>query len=74
MGDEHTPEQWQEPSLCAGWTIGEMAVHIVNAAEQTPGNFARGMVSNGFRFNRFMDRATRARAERTDRTLSTGGF
>jgi uncharacterized protein (TIGR03083 family) len=55
-------EQWREPSLVAGWTVGMMAGHIVNAAEQTPVNFARGMASNGFRFNRYMDKATRARA------------
>jgi len=55
-------EQWDRPSLCAGWTVGFMAGHILNAAEQTPGNFLAGMVSNGMRFNRYMDRATRARA------------
>jgi len=55
-------EQWDQPSLCAGWTVGFMAGHILNAAEQSPGNFLVGMVSNGMRFNRYMDRATRARA------------
>jgi uncharacterized protein (TIGR03083 family) len=55
-------EQWRQPSLCAGWTVGLMAGHILNGAEQTPGNFMKGMLRNGLRFNRFMDRATRARA------------
>jgi uncharacterized protein (TIGR03083 family) len=59
---ELSPEQLEQPSLCEGWTVGMMAGHIVNAAEQTPGNFLRGMLSNGFRFNTYMDRATRARA------------
>jgi uncharacterized protein (TIGR03083 family) len=56
-----TPEQWQQPSLCAGWTVGMMAGHILNAAEQTPGAFTRGMLANGFRFNHYMDQATKAR-------------
>ncbi|HZX53466.1 MAG TPA: maleylpyruvate isomerase family mycothiol-dependent enzyme [Ilumatobacteraceae bacterium] len=57
-----SPQQWQEPSLCEGWTVGFMAGHILNAAEQTPTNFVKGMAGNGFRFNRYMDKATRARA------------
>src|SRR4051794_27261864 len=56
-----TPDQWQQPSLCNGWTVGLMAGHILLAAEQTPGNFTRGMLANGFQFNRYMDRATKAR-------------
>ena len=57
-----TPEQWQQPSLCSGWTIGMMSGHILLAAEQTPGHFMSGMLANSFRFNRYMDRATKARA------------
>lgn len=66
-----TPEQWQQSSLCSGWTIGLMAGHILLAAEQTPGAFMRGMVSNGFRFNRYMDRATRARGDLTKDEIVT---
>lgn len=62
MIEQLTPEQWQQPSLCAGWTVGTMAGHIVLAAEQTPGNFMKGMVSNGFAFNRYMNKATGERA------------
>ena len=62
MIEQLTPEQWQQPSLCAGWTVGMMAGHILLAAEQTPGNFMKGMVSNGFAFNRYMNKATGARA------------
>lgn len=57
-----TPDQWRQPSLCAGWNVGAMAGHILLAAEQTPGKFMRGMAANGFRFNVYMDRATKARA------------
>lgn len=62
MIEQLTPEQWQQPSLCAAWTVGTMAGHIVLAAEQTPGNFMKGMVSNGFAFNRYMNKATGERA------------
>jgi uncharacterized protein (TIGR03083 family) len=54
-----TPAQWAEPSLCGGWTVQETAGHIVAGAEQTKGAFARGMVANGFRFNRMIDRDAR---------------
>jgi uncharacterized protein (TIGR03083 family) len=57
-----TPDQWRQPSLCGGWTVGMMAGHILLAAEQTPGNFMRGMLANGFRFNAYMDRATKSRS------------
>jgi uncharacterized protein (TIGR03083 family) len=62
MIDGLSPQQLEQSSLCDGWTVAMMAGHILNAAEQTPGNFLRGMVRNGFRFNTYMDRATRARA------------
>ena len=58
MIEQLTPVQWQQPSLCAGWTVGLMAGHILLAAEQTPPNFVKGMAANGFAFNRYMDRAT----------------
>jgi uncharacterized protein (TIGR03083 family) len=53
------PDQWTRPSLCAGWSVQVTAGHILAAAEQTKGGFARGMVTNGFRFNRMMDREAR---------------
>jgi uncharacterized protein (TIGR03083 family) len=54
-----TPAQWAEPSLCAGWSVHVMAGHILAGAEQTPGNFMKGMVLNGFRFDTLMDRNAR---------------
>jgi uncharacterized protein (TIGR03083 family) len=63
MVEQLSPEQWQQPSLCSGWPVGAMAGHILLAAEQTPGNFMRGMLANGFRFNVYMNRATKARAD-----------
>jgi uncharacterized protein (TIGR03083 family) len=59
------PGQWDEPSLCAGWSVQVAAGHIVNGAEQTPGRFAQRMVVNGLRFNATMDRDARQTGSRT---------
>jgi uncharacterized protein (TIGR03083 family) len=50
------PEQWDHPSLCAGWTVKLLAAHVVSGAEQTPARFLKGMASTGFRFNTLMER------------------
>ena len=26
-----TPDQWQTPSLCAGWSVGNMAAHLLSS-------------------------------------------
>jgi uncharacterized protein (TIGR03083 family) len=58
-----TPEQWSSPSLCAGWTIGFLAAHVLAGAEQTPGQFVLGMAATGFRFSALMERDARRRAQ-----------
>jgi uncharacterized protein (TIGR03083 family) len=55
-----TPAQWAQPSLCAGWTVGQLAAHILSGAEQTTGKFFSGMVASGFRFNASMERTVRS--------------
>lgn len=57
------PSQWTEPSLCGGWSVHQAAGHILSGAEQTPANFMRGMVVNGFRFNTMIDRQARRAGE-----------
>lgn len=54
-----TPEQWQSPSLCAGWTVHLAAAHVVVAAEQTTPNFLRRFAASGFRFDTMVDRDAR---------------
>jgi uncharacterized protein (TIGR03083 family) len=39
-----TPEQWGTASLCAGWTVGFLAAHVLAGAEQATGRFLRGLV------------------------------
>jgi uncharacterized protein (TIGR03083 family) len=55
-----SPEQWGSDSLCSGWTVQQVAGHIVAAAEQTPLNFYKDLARAGFKFNVFTERdATR---------------
>lgn len=45
-----TPEQWSTPSLCPGWTVREVAVHLTQST--TPhARFLREAFRYGFRFN-----------------------
>jgi uncharacterized protein (TIGR03083 family) len=46
-----SPEQWAAPSLCAGWSVRQVAAHVLVAAEHTPAHFFRGLAMSGFRFN-----------------------
>jgi uncharacterized protein (TIGR03083 family) len=52
-------EAWAKPSLCEGWSIGETAGHVLAAAEQTPANFYKELISAGFKFDVFTDRAAK---------------
>ena len=54
-----TSAQWANASWCEGWTVQDTAGHVLAAAEQTPLNFYREMISAGFRFNVFADRAAK---------------
>jgi uncharacterized protein (TIGR03083 family) len=52
-------QAWAAPSLCTGWSIQETAGHVLAAAEQTPANFYKELISARFRFHVFTDRAAR---------------
>ena len=55
-----TPEQWRAASLCDGWSVREMAAHIMVAAEQSTGHFLMGLTSAGFRFDTMTDREAKS--------------
>jgi uncharacterized protein (TIGR03083 family) len=57
-----TPAQWAAASWCEGWSVQDTSGHILAAAEQTPVNFYKEMISAGFRFNVFADRGARRMA------------
>jgi uncharacterized protein (TIGR03083 family) len=52
-------DQWATSSWCEGWSVQDTAGHVLAAAEQTPLNFYKEMISAGFKFNVFADRAAK---------------
>ncbi|RJQ75428.1 maleylpyruvate isomerase family mycothiol-dependent enzyme [Pseudonocardiaceae bacterium YIM PH 21723] len=44
--------RWDEPSLCAGWTVHDVAGHLVSNALATPVGFVLGLVRSRFDFER----------------------
>jgi uncharacterized protein (TIGR03083 family) len=64
-----TPEQWQTPSLCPGWTVHDVLAHMVATAKETPLGFLGGMVGSGFRMNAFTEK--RIAAERNGGPAAT---
>jgi uncharacterized protein (TIGR03083 family) len=44
-------EQWNTPSLCAGWTVRDTLAHLTSGATMTPGRYIGEWVRAGFRFN-----------------------
>jgi uncharacterized protein (TIGR03083 family) len=49
-------ESWDTPSMCANWTVRDVAGHITAAAYETPVSFIAGMAGAGFNFDRFVDK------------------
>jgi uncharacterized protein (TIGR03083 family) len=48
--DTLTPEQWETPSLCPGWTVRQAAAHITQSSTNW-GRLAFELLRSGFRFN-----------------------
>jgi uncharacterized protein (TIGR03083 family) len=44
--------RWEVPSLCAGWTVHDVAAHLVDTARTTRLGFAAGLVRARFDFDR----------------------
>ncbi|MHC1562105.1 maleylpyruvate isomerase family mycothiol-dependent enzyme [Actinomycetospora sp. C-140] len=62
--DALRPEQWQEPSLCTGWTVEILVAHLTLTSRITPLQAMWGVVTAGFDINTMIDRAARAHAAR----------
>ncbi|MEU7576698.1 maleylpyruvate isomerase family mycothiol-dependent enzyme [Streptomyces sp. NPDC041068] len=45
-------EQWELPSLCAGWTVHDVVAHLVDTARTTRLRFMGGLVRARFDFHR----------------------
>jgi len=39
-----TPDRWQTPSLCAGWTVHDVLAHMVATAKESPAQFFTGLI------------------------------
>lgn len=50
------PQQWQQQSLCPGWTVHDTAAHCVATAHTTPGSFFAGFIGTGFRFHQLSEK------------------
>jgi uncharacterized protein (TIGR03083 family) len=46
--DTLTPEQWNNPSLCAGWTVRDVVAHVVSYEELGWVGLAAAFVRGGF--------------------------
>ncbi|GAB1643662.1 maleylpyruvate isomerase family mycothiol-dependent enzyme [Krasilnikovia sp. MM14-A1259] len=42
---------WEQPSLCAGWTVRDVVAHVIATASMTPPRFFAKMIGSGFRFD-----------------------
>jgi len=47
-------EQWNAPSLCAGWSVHDVVGHMVSTARMTPPRFVGHLVGSGFNFDRMV--------------------
>lgn len=55
-------DQWRSPSLCAGWSVRELVVHLLMPYELSTARFLALMLRSRFDFDRAADRwATRDR-------------
>src|SRR2546428_13396367 len=48
--DGLTEQQWDSPSLCAGWSVRDVVAHMTAAAKITPPKFLGSLIASGFRF------------------------
>ena len=50
-----TPEQWQVPSLCTGWSVHDVVAHMLSYEELGPRQLARRFVRGRLRIDRVND-------------------
>jgi uncharacterized protein (TIGR03083 family) len=63
MLESLSSEQWTADTLCDGWNVRLVAVHMMIAGEQSPGRFIKGLVGSGFRFDAMTQRDVRRDAQ-----------
>ena len=50
-------DDWSKPSLCAGWSVKDVAAHITATGHITAGSFFAGFIGAGFKFNTFAQKS-----------------
>ena len=53
------PTSWEQPSLCDGWTVHDVAAHLVDSALTTRLGFATALVRARFDFHRLNENGIR---------------
>jgi len=49
-----TPEQWSSDTWCKGWTVRDVAGHLIASTEQSPAVFFSRLAKAGFSFNKMV--------------------
>ena len=62
--EELPVDEWSTPSLCAGWSVQDVAAHLAWAPVTGPGAGLLGSARAGFRVNRFIGDSARRWAAR----------
>jgi len=50
-----TPEQWAKASWCKGWTVRDVAGHLIAATQLSTGSFFSHLASAGFSFTKMSE-------------------
>ncbi len=51
-----TTEEWSAMTICEPWTVRHLVAHLTALGNQTALNFFKGLITNGFSFDKFVDR------------------
>jgi uncharacterized protein (TIGR03083 family) len=57
-------DEWRHPSLCTGWTVRDVAAHVISSPQATLGSVTAAMVRARGSFNRCVDVEARRLATR----------
>jgi uncharacterized protein (TIGR03083 family) len=60
-----TDVQWATPSLCPGWSVRDVLVHLTVTAKSTPLSFLGRFVASGFRFHSMSEQNIRRERKAT---------
>ena len=47
-----TPDEWNKPTLCAGWTVKDVAAHMLVIPTMSKGQVFRSFLSSGFNLDK----------------------